>query len=298
MTFATSIQKFSNPRTFLPIVATASSIGLAYYYSTMPIANESGKTFTGSDEWIDLKLSKSWNITHNTKHFVFDLRNSDDVSGLITASCLLSKFVTAKGNNVIRPYTPVSDPEQKGTLEFVIKKYDGGKMSTHFFDLKENDTVSFKGPIVKWKWQANQFKAISLIGGGSGITPLYQLIHEIAKNPEDKTKVDLFYGNISENDILIKKELDTIAEQHKDQIKIHYFVDQGTSEWKGHTGFITKDFLKQHLPGPSKDTKVFVCGPPGLYKAFSGPKVSPTDQGEVTGVLAELGYTKDEVYKF
>ena len=36
-----------------------------------------------------------------------------------------------------------------------------------------------------------------------------------------------------------------------------------------------------------------VSGPPGMMK-----KVSPSDQGEVTGVLKELGWTEDNVYKF
>lgn len=41
-----------------------------------------------------------------------------------------------------------------------------------------------------------------------------------------------------------------------------------------------------------------MCGPPGLYKAVSGEKVSPKDQGEVEGYLKALGYGKDQVYKF
>lgn len=35
-----------------------------------------------------------------------------------------------------------------------------------------------------------------------------------------------------------------------------------------------------------------------MYKAISGGKVSPRDQGEVSGILKELGYTKEDVYKF
>lgn len=293
-----SLASIRLPRIYVPIVAAATSIGLAYHYSTLSIYNETAKTFKGGDEWLDLKLKKLWELSGNTRHFVFELNSPDDVSGLVTALCLMTKFVTAKGNNVIRPYTPVSDVEQKGTIDFVIKKYDGGKMSTHFHDLKEGDTVSFKGPIVKWKWEPNQFDSIALIGGGTGITPLYQLIHEITKNPADKTKVKLFYCSQSEQDILIKKELDELASKHKDQVDITYFVDKAGPGWKGETGYLTKDFLQANLPTPSKESKVFVCGPPPMYKAISGNKVSPTDQGEVTGILAELGYTKENVYKF
>lgn len=119
-------------------------------------------------------------------------------------------------------------------------------MSSHIHDLKEGDTLSFKGPFVKWKWEPNQFKSIALIGGGSGITPLYQLLHAITSNPEDKTKVQLFYGNLSPDDILIKDRLDEIAKNNKDQVNITYFVnDKKGKDFDGVEGFITKDFCKR-----------------------------------------------------
>ncbi|KAK6203335.1 NADH-cytochrome b5 reductase 2 [Scheffersomyces amazonensis] len=299
MSFVSRLSKIAtNPKLFVPILASAASIGLAMSFSSQTIANEGGKTFKGGDEWIDLKLIKSVDLSHDTKHLYFALPNKDDVSGLITASLLLTKFVTPKGSNVIRPYTPVSDNDQTGVIEFIVKKYDNGKASTHIHELKPNDTLSFKGPIVKWKWEPNQFKNISLIGGGTGITPFYQLIHEVTKNPADKTKIDLFYGSISESDILLRKELDELAAKHKDQLKIHYFLDKAPTNWNGQTGFINKEYLSKHLPAPGKDNKIYVCGPPGLYKAISGPKVSPTDQGDLSGALAELGYSKEEVFKF
>lgn len=293
-----SVARFTN-RYLLPTLGAAGAIGAALHYSSSSkVYNDPGKTFTDSGEWVDLKLKDSWKISPNTKHYVFELADKDHVSGLVTASCLMAKYVTPKGNNVVRPYTPVSDVDQKGTIEFVIKTYPEGKFSKHVDELKPNDTVSFKGPIVKWKWEPNQFKHITLIGGGSGITPLFQLLHEISKNPDDKTKVDLFYGSTSEEDILLKKELDKLAAVKDGQINVHYFVDKAPDGWKGHTGHIDKDFLKENLPGPSADHKIYVCGPPPLYKAISGNKNSPTDQGEVTGILADLGYTKDHVYKF
>ena len=47
-----------------------------------------------------------------------------------------------------------------------------------------------------------------------------------------------------------------------------------------------------------RQIKVFVCGPPPLYKAISGTKTSPTEQGELSGILKELGYSQEQVYKF
>lgn len=44
---------------------------------------------------------------------------------------------------------------------------------------------------------------------------------------------------------LLKKEIDDIAEKHKDQVKVHYFVDKAdNNDWKGEVGFITKNSYK------------------------------------------------------
>jgi hypothetical protein len=43
---------------------------------------------------------------------------------------------------------------------------------------------------------------------------------------------------------------------------------------------------------------VFVCGPPGMMELISGNKKSPKDQGELKGILKELGYSPEQVYKF
>ena len=63
---------------------------------------------------------------------------------------------------------------------------------------------------------------------------------------------------------------------------------------------MTKELLKTVLPEPKEGDKIkiFVCGPPGMYKAISGMKKSPMDQGELDGILKELGYDKEQVYKF
>lgn len=224
---------------------------------------------------------------------------ADQTLGLKYTSCILAKYVTAKGNNVIRPYTPVSDINETGAFRLIIKRYETGKFGNHIFGLKLGDTVSFQGPIPKYPYSANQHKQLGLIGGGSGITPLYQLIHAVDSNPADKTTVHLFYGNVSENDIILKKELEDIAAKKPEQFKFHFFVDKAGPSWKGQSGFITKEYIEKNMFSPSdENVKVFVCGPPPLYNAASGNKVSPTDQGELTGFLKELGFSKDQVYKF
>ena len=82
-------------------------------------------------------------------------------------------------------------------------------------------------------------------------------------------------------------------------MQLHYVVDKASSDkWSGAVGHVTADLVKKLLPPPSDDHLILVCGPPPMMKAISGDKVSPKDQGEVSGILKEVGYTKDQVYKF
>jgi NAD(P)H-flavin reductase len=74
------------------------------------------------------------------------------------------------------------------------------------------DTMLFKGPIPKFKYEANscdrglaigELKCFALLtpAGGSGITPMYQLIAHSLTLPDDKTKWTLLFSNVTEQDI-------------------------------------------------------------------------------------------------
>jgi len=128
---------------------------------------------------------------------------------------------------------------------------------------------------------------------------MYQLTRAIFNNPEDKTKVSLVFGNLTEGDILLKEEFDQLEKDYPQRFRTFYTVDKASDSWPHGKGHVTKDLLKEILPDPSSENiKIFVCGPPGLYKAISGAKPSPQDQGDLTGILKELGYAKEQVFKF
>ncbi|RUS28630.1 hypothetical protein BC938DRAFT_481650 [Jimgerdemannia flammicorona] len=121
--------------------------------------------------------------------------------------------------------------------------------------------------------------------GGTGITPMLQLIRKIFSDPTDTTKVSLIFANVTEDDILLRSELDKLAEQHPKQFSVYYTLDKPPKGWKGGKGFVDDKMAKDKLPGPQEDgVIVFVCGPPGMVGALAGPKAG-FQQGEVGGVL-------------
>ncbi|KAF1812137.1 ferredoxin reductase-like protein [Eremomyces bilateralis CBS 781.70] len=282
-----------------------------YYYLTSDKAGAAKATapttpsepvFKGGDQgFISLKLDKIETLTHNTKHFTFSFEDPNAVAGLPVASAILTKYKGPEMEKpVIRPYTPVSAVDEKGHIDFVIKKYEKGPMSTHMHDMLEGQRLDFKGPIPKYPWETNKHEHVVMIAGGTGITPMYQVMRRIFENPEDKTKVTLVFGNVSEGDILLKRELYHLENTYPQRFKAFYVLDSPPESWSGGVGYVTKELLKTVMPEPKEGekVKVFVCGPPGLYKSISGPKKSPANQGELTGFLKELGYSPDQVYKF
>lgn len=214
-----------------------------------------------------------------------------------TQSCLLRA-----GKDAIRPYTPVSAPGQVGTLDLVVKKYSPGAAVGGYLDeVPVGGSVSIKGPIFKFVYEPNTWSAVGMIAGGSGITPMYQLIQAILANPRDKTEVRLIYANRTPGDILLKKELDALAATHPN-FKVLYTVDAipagQEAGYSGAKGIVTADMVRSFLPGPDPHHRVFVCGPGGMMNHLSGSKKSPTDQGPLTGLLADLKYTPETVYKY
>lgn len=128
---------------------------------------------------------------------------------------------------------------------------------------------------------------------------MYQLAQAIFKNPTDKTKVTLVFANVTEADILLKKELQELENTYPQRFKAFYTLDKPPEGWTQGTGFVTKELLKTVLPEPKvgENLKIFVCGPPGFYKAVSGVKEG-MKQGRLDGALKELGYGEEQVYKF
>jgi len=232
-------------------------------------------------------------LTPNTFKYTFELPDGG-VPGLTVASCLVCK-TEIDGKDVIKPYTPVSGDEKPGAMDLVVKVYDQGKVSKAFGEMKVGDSMAMKGPFKKFEYKPNEKKEIGMIAGGSGITPMYQVIDAIMRNPADKTQVKLIFCNVTEGDIILKSKLDEWAKDPR--VTVHYVLDKPPPAWNGGAGYLNRQMLMKWLPDPSPDNQVYVCGPPPMMNMVSGSKTSPTDQGELTGLLKSLGFTKDMFFK-
>ncbi|KAI8470669.1 MAG: NADH-cytochrome b5 reductase [Monoraphidium minutum] len=243
------------------------------------------KVFLDPQQFQPLALGRIDTLTHNTKKFVFKLPDPRMRVGLPTGQHITFFAKDSDGKDVYRPYTPVTDDDTPGAVEFVIKLYDQGKMSQVLAKMKVGDTMLMKGPRGRFTYSRNMKRAFGMIAGGTGVTPCYQVACAILKDPKDTTKISLVFGNLSEDDILLRKELDELEQQHPGRFKAYHVLNKAPDGWEGGVGFITKDVLRSRLPPAAPDVMVLRCGPKPMNDAMKG-------------YLDDLGYSEDAQFEF
>lgn len=94
---------------------------------------------------------------------------------------------------------------------------NGGKMSQLLDSLEIGDTIDIKGPVGEIAYlEPGQFlikgkprnvSKLAMLAGGTGITPMYQVLKAILADPDDHTECSLIYANQTEDDILLRHEV-------------------------------------------------------------------------------------------
>lgn len=139
-----------------------------------------------------------------------------------------------------------------------------------------------------------RIRHLGLIAGGTGITPMYQIINEVLKEstssaPDDVVaplKISLLFANQTEGDILLRDELEQLAANNANRFKLWYTVDRENADWKYSKGFINETMIEEHMPAPGDDVLICLCGPPPMIKFACLPN------------LEKLGYTEKMRYLF
>jgi len=127
---------------------------------------------------------------------------------------------------------------------------------------------------------------------------MYQLIQGALKDPEDKTKITLVFGVNTEEDLVLREELEGFKKRYPERFETVYTISDGKTEGKGfEKGRITEELLKKIIKPkkPEENVKVFICGPPAMETALIG---SNGWFGGGKGILGQLGYTRDQIFKF
>jgi len=160
-------------------------------------------------------------------------------------------------------------------------------MSQHLDSLQINDTIDMRGPkghltylgsgkftvkLMRKPLEARSAKHFGMIAGGTGITPMLQVLHAIFHEgalADSNTTASLLFANQTEDDILVREELEALARDYPGRFQLHYTLDRPPAGWTGSTGFIDEDMIKAHVLKNGKNdgmTQVLMCGPPPMIK--------------------------------
>jgi len=246
------------------------------YSSTYPKA-----LFNSKDENHHVELVKKESETHDVRHFRFRLPDKQHISGIRPGNHIR---VTAEidGKKLSRFYSPVSDPDERGFFDLVLKVYpiseedsSLGRFSRYMDSNVVGNTLVMSGPFGqlsyqghgRFKWHngtVKDFRHIAMIAGGTGITPMVQIIRSVARNPKDGTKVSLLYTNKLEQDIVFRDELEASAKNRPESFSLALTLTRAppntTTDWPYALGRIDDEMISSALPRPGEDVLVLVCG--------------------------------------
>jgi cytochrome-b5 reductase len=143
-----------------------------------------------------------------------------------------------------------------------------GNISRAMAALVPGTTIKVKGPKGQMVYTPNMMREVGMLAGGTGITPMLQIIRAILKNPEDTTKITLIYANVTIDDILLREDLESFATRYPEKFKLVLVVEKTVDTWTGGMGFISEAMIREHCPPLATDIKILICGPPPMVSAM------------------------------
>jgi ferredoxin-NADP reductase len=175
-------------------------------------------------------------------------------------------FVTLKQGDreLSKHFSFSSSPTEKDHIEFT-KKFTDHEYSLALKAAKVGDWARIEAPYGQFTFEG-EYPKIALLGGGIGITPFMSF----CKNATDKglsSKITLFYGCRTPEDIAFRKEYEDLEQQNRN-LQLVFTVNQpAPPDWKGPTGTINAELIKQYLPDYQENI-FYTCGPPPMIEAM------------------------------
>jgi len=168
---------------------------------------------------------------------------------------LPGQFLEIRVNEDIEPFLrrPISIhkiDKENNILEFIFQVKGKGtkKLSTK----KVGDKISILGPLGNGDFKFENYKNISIIGGGIGVFPLY----ELAKQAKQNANVTTYLGFRSKDFVILEDEFASVSD------KLVITTDDGSYKENG----FAINYLKKDCQAQKTDC-IFACGPLPMLKS-------------------------------
>ncbi|MEE4246219.1 MAG: ferredoxin--NADP reductase [Kangiellaceae bacterium] len=198
------------------------------------------------------------------------------------------------GEQHTRCYSLCAGPN-KGVLKIGVRHTKNGLMSGYINnELKAGDQLIVQGPFGDFIYPPTQDKVIkrlSLIAGGSGITPILSIIEQ-ALDEASEFAIDLIYACRSRDSIMFFQRLESLKKLNLGRLTIRYVIesddqDHAPLDLVGRLNGETIEQVWPHVCDENQQVKLhsefYICGPEGL-------------KNSVVKSLTEYGITEEHIH--
>jgi propane monooxygenase reductase subunit len=171
------------------------------------------------------------------------------------------------GTDEHRAFSMANTSVKDGALEFIIKRYEGGKFSGLLDgELSPGDPLSVTGPYGTFTMRVNSDRPLVFVGGGAGMSPILSLLRQMVESRNERDAV-YYYGARTEDDLFHLEEMERLVEQLPSFRFVPCLSESSPEDWddRGETGLVTEVLERNESNLAGCD--VYLCGPPPMIDA-------------------------------
>jgi len=236
---------------------------------------------------IKLKVAEVRKQTEDAVTLVFDKKPSELP---YKAGQFLTLIFTIDGKEVRRAYSMCSSPVLNENVAVTVKKVEKGLVSNYInTKVKAGDEIEILEPMGNFSITPEKFnqRHVVLLGGGSGITPLYAILKTILTQ-EPQSLVSLIYANKDEENTIFKTKIEQYQAEFADRLKVYFHYDfPATDVVPEKKGGLLSIFKKKNVPqakhmsreqvnsiltkwhiDPDDFVEFYICGPGALMSIY------------------------------
>lgn len=192
--------------------------------------------------------------------------------------------LTIPGTTDHRSFSMATTPATPGEIEFLIKKYPGGRFSALLDDgLAVGDEIGLTGPYGAFTLKEGHVLPVVCIGGGAGMAPILSLLRHMNQT-ENTRPVRFYYGARTADDVFYVDLINSLGEKLRD---FEFVVclsesmpeDPTAYAFTAEPGNVTEVVARREEA--LAKAEVYLCGPPPMVDAamvFLNEQAVPEDQ--------------------
>ncbi len=222
---------------------------------------------------VEIEKIEVENESRDIRTFRFAFANPADRAAFdFTAGQFAELSVLGAGES---PVGIASSPLDRDYVEFTVKRYASGVVTTALHNLQPGDRMGIRGPMGNgYPVERLAGRNAVVISGGFAVTTLRALIRYLLHPDIRPTVGDItvIYGARSPGELCYKNEF--LDWSKRSDIEVHLTVDKGDPSWKGRVGFVPAAVAE--IAPSARNALCFICGPPVMLK-YTVPELTRLD---------------------